>query len=75
MAKRKVKDGTAENDSVVVFEDYRVFYDCCAGIDRTKISTPSAERAPTSAVAHIATPNTADTTGHNQPRVATVSGT
>ena len=33
MAKRKVKDGMAGNDSVVVFEDDEVFYERCAGID------------------------------------------
>jgi len=33
MAKRKVKDGMVESDSVVVFEDDEVFYERCAGID------------------------------------------
>jgi len=33
MAKRKVRDGMAENDSVVVSEDNEVYYERCAGID------------------------------------------
>ncbi len=33
MAKRKVKDGMAESNSAVVFEDDEVFYERCAGID------------------------------------------
>jgi transposase len=33
MAKRKVRDGMSEGDSVVVTEDDEVFYERCAGID------------------------------------------
>jgi len=33
MAKRKVRDGMSNNDSVVVTEDNEVYYERCAGID------------------------------------------
>jgi len=33
MAKRKVRDGLSENDSVIVTEDNEVYYERCAGID------------------------------------------
>ena len=33
MAKRKVRDGISDNDSVVVTEDNEVYYERCAGID------------------------------------------
>ena len=33
MAKRKVRDGMSESDSVVVTEDDEVYYERCAGID------------------------------------------